>query len=468
MSRLNSLVYNNNPLKGANDASGIYRARVEDNKDPLGIGRVKIRIPKFHGLEKGGYSVEALPWATMISQSAGSGYGSFIVPEIGEYVMVQFEDEDLHKPVYYGSLYGTASRKAKPYESAGEKWKSAAGSNEVPYSAQREDPTKKILYRSPKGAEISVDEEKGYENIVLSDVVGQNIVMNSPTSPDSTHDEPISSGQANITITGLNGQMLDLNSTDEVTEINIICRECAVTLKPDEDGIAIYANNSCITLDKEGTISLSGGAVSIATNDTVNIQSQGTIDVFGEHVTIGNEVTIIEGWGGGQGSDYEGSDRDPNLVDISEVMKDVDTSDWDQVCAAMKKFMSENSGVYNQKGSVRFEWNGKVMNLRTDCSGYVSACLNVYGALNNDAKVSSANLCSMTSLPGFTKANFTDWSDLKKGDILVVNGHTEIYQGEQNGKHMVLNYGSNYSASNTGATPSGHDRYTYVYRPTGE
>ena len=465
MTRLNDLVYNNNPLKGSTDATGIYRARVEDVKDPFGIGRVKVRVPKFHGLEeKGGYSVESLPWATMVSNSAGFNYGSFIVPEVGEYVMVQFEDEDPQKPIYFGSLFGLGARKSKRYESANEEWFSETRANEVPWSAQRENPTKKILYRSPKGAEVSIDEELGAENISITDTLGQSIVLNSPNSEESTHEERLTNGQANVTITGLNGQLIDINSTEESTEISVICRECALTLKPDSEGVSIFSNNACITLDIEGNIQISGGSVSITTNEGIGIQSEGEIGIIGSHVTIGNSVTIIEGGGGGSGSDYEGLDRDPNLIDISEAIKDIDVSDWNEVVALVKASMSAESGVYDQGGSVRCKIGDRILNIRTDCSGFVSGCLNIYGALNG--MVSSSWLCSNT-VKGFTKANFTSWSDLKKGDILVVNGHTEIYAGEKNGKHLVYNYGSNSSASNSGTTYSSKDRYTYVFRPDG-
>ena len=205
--------------------------------------------------------------------------------------------------------------------------------------------------------------------------------------------------------------------------------------------------------------------MSVVGTNGVDIQSEGEITIMGEHVTIGKSVTILEGFGGGSGSWYEGTNYDPNLVDISELMKDVDTSDWMQVVTAMKQFMNGASGKYNQGGSVRFTFNGKTIDIRTDCSGFVSGCLNVYGALNG--MTTSAGLCNTGSLKGFQKANFTNWSDLREGDILVVNGHTEIYAGEAGGKHMVYNYGSNFSAGNPGATPTGHSRYSYVFRPDG-
>lgn len=80
--------------------NGMYRGTVMDNVDPDQLGKVKIKIyPMLSGVE-----TENLPWAIPampLSVGAGSGYGNFWVPDIGNNVWVFFEYGDIYQPVYF-------------------------------------------------------------------------------------------------------------------------------------------------------------------------------------------------------------------------------------------------------------------------------------------------------------------------------------------------------------------------------
>jgi len=80
--------------------AGHYRATVIDNADPYFLGRVKVRVyPMFNGMAEGG-----LPWATPalpMFTGAGSGFGNFVVPEVGSEVFVFFENQDPYQPVIF-------------------------------------------------------------------------------------------------------------------------------------------------------------------------------------------------------------------------------------------------------------------------------------------------------------------------------------------------------------------------------
>src|SRR5574344_1408629 len=175
-------------MSNSSAVSGIYRARVENNIDPLKIGRVQVRIPMLHGMADSGLSVEGLPWAFPCFQSAGYGYGSFMVPEVGEYVFIIFEDNDSSKPVYIGSSFGSGASAPKVYGTGdGKTWQGDANSNEVPKEAQREYPTEKVIYKSPKGSCISIDEEDGQESINITDPLGQMLKFESNLVRGSQH-----------------------------------------------------------------------------------------------------------------------------------------------------------------------------------------------------------------------------------------------------------------------------------------
>jgi uncharacterized protein involved in type VI secretion and phage assembly len=76
---------------------------VVDNRDPLGLGRVRLRFPVLPGLD-------ASTWATAVALGAGDGRGWWLLPEIDDEVLVLFEHGDVGRPVVLGSLYNGVDR----------------------------------------------------------------------------------------------------------------------------------------------------------------------------------------------------------------------------------------------------------------------------------------------------------------------------------------------------------------------
>jgi uncharacterized protein involved in type VI secretion and phage assembly len=78
---------------------GNYRGVVEADNDPYNSGRVRIRV--FGVFDD--ILTENLPWAIMSDPFMGgiSGWGGFIVPDVGSHVWVFFEAGDPTQPVYF-------------------------------------------------------------------------------------------------------------------------------------------------------------------------------------------------------------------------------------------------------------------------------------------------------------------------------------------------------------------------------
>jgi len=74
-------------------------ARVIDNNDPEGWGRVRVQ---FIWQEK--YQTKT-PWIRVVQPHAGGGKGFYFIPEIGEEVWVDFEDQNAERPFVVGSNY---------------------------------------------------------------------------------------------------------------------------------------------------------------------------------------------------------------------------------------------------------------------------------------------------------------------------------------------------------------------------
>jgi type VI secretion system secreted protein VgrG len=73
-------------------------ALVTDNYDPKGLGRIRV---KFHWMNEN----EKTPWLRVTTPHAGSGKGLFVMPEIGEEVIVAFEGDHPARPYIIGSVY---------------------------------------------------------------------------------------------------------------------------------------------------------------------------------------------------------------------------------------------------------------------------------------------------------------------------------------------------------------------------
>jgi uncharacterized protein involved in type VI secretion and phage assembly len=71
---------------------------VSDNRDPDGLGRVRVRFPSLSdGAESN--------WARVASPMAGSERGLFFLPEVDDEVLVAFEHCDPRRPIVIGSLW---------------------------------------------------------------------------------------------------------------------------------------------------------------------------------------------------------------------------------------------------------------------------------------------------------------------------------------------------------------------------
>jgi hypothetical protein len=105
-----------NPAKyfGRAFYSGLWRARVVDDKDPLRLGRVRVAVPNVHPnpdvTEK-----DAFPWAAYCAVDGGSeNAGDIVVPEVGDDVFVAFEEGDIAFPIRVGAPFRKhTSRTAK-------------------------------------------------------------------------------------------------------------------------------------------------------------------------------------------------------------------------------------------------------------------------------------------------------------------------------------------------------------------
>lgn len=81
---------------------GKYRGTVINNLDPMQIGRVMVMVPDVS-------NVIPTSWAMPCVPIAGKQSGTFMVPQIGAGVWVEFEQGDPDYPIWVGGFWGIAA-----------------------------------------------------------------------------------------------------------------------------------------------------------------------------------------------------------------------------------------------------------------------------------------------------------------------------------------------------------------------
>jgi uncharacterized protein involved in type VI secretion and phage assembly len=128
---------------------GVTRARVVQDADPMGAGRVQVEGPWLSG---GGL---AQAWAPVATLMAGPNRGTWFVPSVGDEVLVAFEGGDPDSPFVVGAVWGAGS---------------------PPPSDP--DPAKASVVRrirTGRGVAITMDDSAGTERIEMETPGGQSI-----------------------------------------------------------------------------------------------------------------------------------------------------------------------------------------------------------------------------------------------------------------------------------------------------
>jgi len=107
---------------------GKYRGKVENNIDPLQLGRVQVSVPAVLGEGR-------MSWVMPCVPLAGNGVGLFLVPPTGANVWVEFEGGNPDYPIWSGCFWGPGEVPASPAVAEMKVWKTATATitvNDLP------------------------------------------------------------------------------------------------------------------------------------------------------------------------------------------------------------------------------------------------------------------------------------------------------------------------------------------------
>jgi uncharacterized protein involved in type VI secretion and phage assembly len=77
---------------------GKYRGIVTNIDDPLGLCRIRVKVPSIYGNEESG-------WALPCLQFADKNIALQHIPKVGSSVWVEFEGGNLEFPIWTGCFY---------------------------------------------------------------------------------------------------------------------------------------------------------------------------------------------------------------------------------------------------------------------------------------------------------------------------------------------------------------------------
>jgi len=82
--------------------TGLAVGIVDNVQDPEKLGRVSVSLSAAS-------DKATTAWARVVSLGAGAGRGQVVLPEVGDEVLIGFEDDDVTRPVVLGGLFGKKS-----------------------------------------------------------------------------------------------------------------------------------------------------------------------------------------------------------------------------------------------------------------------------------------------------------------------------------------------------------------------
>ncbi|MFB8212062.1 VgrG-related protein [Streptomyces sp. NPDC056010] len=255
--------------------AGLVSGTVTDTQDPEGSGRVKVRFPWLS-------EEYASDWART-AQSGGTGGGEAFIPEVGDEVLVGFEQGHLDRPYVLAGLYNGKDRPGGGGGGGGTP--GASGAPGTPGASDAGggdlvDPTTGAVNRrafaSKSGNQLELlDAANGPQGVRLRtgdgkltidlDRRGTAVVINSDGSVTIEAKEQVS-------VTAAKGVSLDAGRG----ELTLTGESVTLTSR---NGVALNGGTGKVALSTDGAVEVHGGQVTVDGSRRTDLKSGGSVSV---------------------------------------------------------------------------------------------------------------------------------------------------------------------------------------------
>lgn len=258
MNSITDLLTSDNEYYDSQIVPGFVQGVVVENNNANYKGMVKV---EFTVWETGKNMCE---WVRLMSPYTGKTYGTYLVPEIDEIVLVGFIGGSLKRPFLLGSLYPSNAQMVKDNFDKQNLVKRITTKGGMDLLINEDNGKQKITITTPKGSQILVDDEK--ECCTISDKAGQNKI----------HLDYKNDG---IEISA--GKTLKLSAGK--TELSLDGNAGNVTIKGTK--VAVTADNE-INLNAKAALKMQAAQVEMKGQGQVNVQSTGQLALKGSITQI--------------------------------------------------------------------------------------------------------------------------------------------------------------------------------------
>lgn len=165
---------------------GLAIAEVVSTDDSTGEGRLQLRFPDLPGAPQG-------VMAPIASSLAGSGRGAFLMPEVGEEVLVGFHHGQFEFPFVIGYLWSGPER---PPETDAQ---NRVFVTRTGHALRFEDGNNKVILKSGGGRTITLDDNAG---TITIETGGTTLIMDGTTITASCGSASITMDPTSIVLSG--------------------------------------------------------------------------------------------------------------------------------------------------------------------------------------------------------------------------------------------------------------------------
>jgi phage protein D len=238
----------NQPV-GAFGQLGLTIGIVTNNKDPDGVGRVRVKFPALSDQEESW-------WARVVTPGAGSSAGLMMMPQIDDEVLVGFEHGDLRRPFVLGGVWGA---KAKPPTAA----ETFLAQNKVVHWGLR------TMNGTTLGIRSGTKPDEQHYKVALPDGTTQYMGQDKTEFVAMNKSIELRSGQASILITDrgdiqIKGNNIKLEATQGVTIDGLtIAAKARTSLKAEGSAALELKGGATASLEASGVTSVKGSLVKI-------------------------------------------------------------------------------------------------------------------------------------------------------------------------------------------------------------